>query len=151
MATIIDKPLLKLLREDINAALKAVGEKHGLKLTAENAKFMPQTATFKLEVESIGDNGVVVTREMTDLKNPHVLSMYNLTEAHLTKPFTSGGRTFVLSGYRVKAHSKPFLAKDQRDGKEYIFTAEGVQRAFGVKENRFATLGDEGTNIGLGR
>jgi len=137
MATIIDKNLLKILREDINAALKAVGEKHGVKLTAENAKFLPTSATFKLEVETISENGVAITREMADLKNPHTLRLYGLTEEHLTKPFTSGGRTFVLSGYRVKAHSKPFLARDQSPGgKEYIFTAEGVQRAFGISDSR---------------
>jgi hypothetical protein len=132
MATIIDKPLLALLRKDIDAALKAVGEKHGLSLSAGNAKFLPETATFKLEVRTIGSNGTAVTREMTDLRHPSVLAMHNLTAAHLTQEFTSGGKRFVLSGYRMKASKNPFLAKCLTDGKNYIFSEDGIHRCLGI-------------------
>jgi len=146
MATTIDKNLLKLLREDINAALKAVGEKRGVKLTAENAKFLPTSATFKLEVETISENGVAITREMSDLRQPYIMKMYGLTEAHLTQTFVSGGRKFVLSGYRVKASKNPFLAKCFNDGKNYIFPEEAIQRLLGLKESSFA-LRDEGVDL----
>ena len=145
MATTIDKNLLKLLREDINAALKAVGEKHGVQLSAGGCSFLPTTATFKLEVQTISSNGVAITREMADLRNPLTLSMYRLTEAHLTQTFKSGGRTFVLAGYRHKASKNPFLAKCFEDGKNYIFPADAIQRLLGITAGspaRFANVGD---------
>lgn len=48
--TTIDRALLKTLREDITAALAAVGQKHGVVLEATSASFTAADATFKLLV-----------------------------------------------------------------------------------------------------
>jgi hypothetical protein len=50
--TNIDRALLKALRADIDAALMAVGQKHGVAIEATTASFTTNSATFKLLVVS---------------------------------------------------------------------------------------------------
>lgn len=47
--TTITRDILKAIRGDIDAALAAVGEKHGVILKAGNASFSEANFTFKLE------------------------------------------------------------------------------------------------------
>jgi hypothetical protein len=135
MATNISKDLLQALRSDINAALKAVGEKHGVELSAGNASFTPMNATFKLEVRTIAADGVAVTKEQADLKARRAL--LGLTEEHLTQVFTLGRDSYTLHGYRSKAQSKPFLIKRVSDDKVFIVDEPTVRRALGLPESRF--------------
>ncbi len=48
--TQIDRDLLRALRTDIDAALKVVGQKHGVVIGTGNASFTEASATFKLIV-----------------------------------------------------------------------------------------------------
>lgn len=63
-----DKPTLRQLRDDIDAALVTVGKKHGMSLTAGNASFNASNATFKLDCSMFNSDGEAETREMIDLK-----------------------------------------------------------------------------------
>jgi hypothetical protein len=53
----LDRDTLRLLRDEINAALASVGEKHGLRLLAGSASFSDLEATFKLVVSQASAEG----------------------------------------------------------------------------------------------
>jgi hypothetical protein len=126
----ISKDLLAALRPDINAALKAVGLKHGVELEACNASFTLMNATYKLEVRVISPEGVAVTKEQAYLKQSY--RFLGLTEAHLTQVFTLGRDSYVLHGYRARALGKAFLIKRLSDDKVFITTDRDIKRALGI-------------------
>ncbi len=102
--TKFDKPALRALRADIDAALAAVGAKHGINLRAGNARFTGDTATFKLECVLLNSDGVAETRELLDLKAfyPQLVN----------KSVSIGLRTSgVIVGYKPRAQKYPFLLK----------------------------------------
>lgn len=119
------KPNLTTLRVDIDAALKAVGEKHGLKLHAAGAKFGATAAEFKLVVASVASNGVVLTQERQNFSA--YASMYGLKPELLDRSFSWGGKTFKIVGINPKKHKRPICC-DGSDGKSYVFPAEDVKR-----------------------
>jgi hypothetical protein len=129
MIKTLDKSNLVQIREDINAALKAVGTKHGLVLDAGNASYSPTNATFKLAVSVITD-GVVMDKPTADFKR--FCTMYGFKPENLGAKFTSRGVEFTLTGLDSKSHKYPMLARSSKDGKDYKMTREAVQRALGI-------------------
>lgn len=125
----ITKDLLKALRPEIEAALAAVAQKHGIVIRAGNCSFTPESATFKLELATIGTNGNVVTKEATAFKIN--AGFYGLTPDHLGKKFVSGGSEFTLVGYNSRAHKMPFVVKDER-GRGFKMSEAAIKRGFGV-------------------
>jgi len=103
--TEFDKPVLRALRADINAALAAVGAKHGISVTAGNASFRDDSATFKLECALLNSDGVAESKEMLALKEcyPDLVN----------KRVTIGrcGTNGMIIGYNHRAHQYPFLVK----------------------------------------
>ena len=59
----------------------------------------------------------------------------------LTKTARIDGRTFILSGYRRKARTKPYLIKDIASGNEYIATPDTVKMYF--KKDNALDIGQE--------
>ncbi len=102
--TEFDKPTLRDLRADIDAALIAVGAKHGIRLSTGNARFTADSATFKLECSLFNSDGVAESKEMVALK-----ALYpQLVNKRIT--FGRGTNGFII-GYNPRAHQYPFLVK----------------------------------------
>lgn len=131
MANQITPALLDLIRVDLKAALEAVGQKHGVQLQLGRGSYTQLNATLKLEINAIGEDGVV-TKEAGDLKR--YANMLGLTNEHLTQVFKLGNESYVLSGYRAKASAKPFLVKRLSDSKEFIVSEPTIKQALGIKE-----------------
>jgi hypothetical protein len=131
MATQIDKPLLAKLRIDLDLALKAVGAKYGIDIKAGNARFLATSAEFKLNVNTISDGGVIVTKEADALKfyAPH----YGITDEMLKSTFKVGHQTFKLIGFYTRKPVKPFQAVEVSTGKQYILTQIQVKHGLGIK------------------
>lgn len=102
--TKFDKPTLRALRADIDAALAAVGAKHGISISAGNARFDANIATFKLNCALLNSDGKAETREMLDLKACYP----ELVNKRVT--FGRGTNGFII-GYNPRAHQYPFLVK----------------------------------------
>ncbi len=102
--TEFNKPTLKALRADIDAALTAVGAKHGISLTAGNARFTGDNATFKLECALLNSDGVAESKEMVALKA--------LYPQLVNKRVSIGPRTHgTIVGFNHNAQKYPFLLK----------------------------------------
>jgi hypothetical protein len=116
----IDRALLKALRIDINAALAAVGEKHGVVLSAGNASFERDgsTGNYKLEVATITDSGVVMTKEASDFKFNAL--KFHMKSTDLGEEFVAtDGQKFVLMGAKPRSKTATLLAKKVVDGVMY--------------------------------
>ncbi len=100
--TKFDKPTLRALRGDINAALAAVGAKHGIDLHAGNARFDANTVTFKLNCALLDSDGKAETKEMLDLKAIH--------PELVNKRISIGPKTHgTIIGFKVRSQKYPFL------------------------------------------
>lgn len=102
--TKFDKPTLRALRADIDAAVAAVGAKYGISVTAGNASFRDTSATFKLECALLNSDGKAETKEMVCLKECYP----ELVNKRVT--FGRGTNGFII-GYNPRARQYPFLVK----------------------------------------
>ena len=93
----IDKSKLELMRKDINAALESIAKKYDVQLSVGSGTYSSTNATFKLEVATIADDGVVITKDVAALKS---LGKYlGLTDTQLAHKFIVGGKMFKIFGY----------------------------------------------------
>jgi hypothetical protein len=113
----ISKESLKQLRDDIDAALKAVGDKHGVALRAGNASYTATNATFKLEVSTSFNR---------------FCTLYGFKPENLGATFQNRGVTFTLIGLDRKSRKYPVLARNAKDGKTYKFDTRRVLTALGL-------------------
>lgn len=65
----INRAVLKNIRNDVDAALASVAAKYGVSISAGNARFTDTSATMKLDIATIGTNGVVKTPGRTALES----------------------------------------------------------------------------------
>ena len=102
--TKFDRPALRALRTDIDAALAAVGAKHGISVTAGHASFRDTNATFKLECALLNSDGKAESKELVALKECYP----ELVNKRIT--FGRGTNGFII-GYNPRASQYPFLVK----------------------------------------
>lgn len=124
----ITKALLKEVRSDIDEALKAVGQKHGLQMKCGNASFIPGgNGTMKVEMSSITEGGQVVSKIEEDFK--FYASRYGLKPSDLGRTFRNwDGTVYTIVGCKPKAHKYPILATDP-SGKRFKFQSYTVKTA----------------------
>ena len=130
MITSFDRRTLPVLRVAINSALAAVEAQYGIKITVGNARFLPDNATFKIEMATIGTAGVANTREREDFKREAF--RYGLNASDLDKEISYGfGSTdrYTIIGLNTRRSKYPIVAKRVRDGKTILLTATGVKSA----------------------
>jgi len=93
----------------------------GYEIQLGNASFNDDEATFKLNIKVKG------AKSQAEKDLEQWSTIHNLD---LTKTARIDGKTFMLSGYRRKARTKPYLMKDMASGMEYIATPDTVKMYF---------------------
>ena len=103
---------IKGLRNEIDEALDRVAKKYGITISAGNCTFSGNEANFKLKLNTIGDNGTVITREsqMWDLYK----SRTNCSHLSIGDKITIQGNSYTLSGYNTRARKAPINFTDSR-------------------------------------
>ena len=107
-----NKPTIIQLRSSINEALDQVAKEYGITISAGNCSFSGNEANFKLKLNTIGDNGTVITREsqMWDLYK----SRTNCSHLSIGDKITIQGNSYILSGYNTRARKAPINFTDSR-------------------------------------
>jgi len=107
-----NKPQIVQLRSSIDKALDQVAKEYGITISAGNCSFSGNEANFKLKLNTIGDNGTVITREsqMWDLYK----SRTNCSHLSIGDKITIQGNTYTLSGYNTRASKAPINFTDSR-------------------------------------
>ena len=122
--TRFDKPNLRVLRDEIDAALKPVADKYGISLKAGNASFDAQTVRFKLQGAVISDDGVIKDEYRVALERYY--PQYVDVEVTLSR----AGKAKVV-GYNSRGRKYPFIAETPR-GERYKVTEMQVRFASGA-------------------
>jgi len=107
-----NKPQIVQLRNEIDKALDRVAKQYGITISAGNCSFSGNEANFKLKLNTIGDNGTVITREsqMWDLYK----SRTNCSHLSIGDKITIQGNSYTLSGYNTRARKAPINFTDSR-------------------------------------
>ena len=126
----ITKDTLSIIRNQIDPLLEElnrVNKQFNLKLG--NCTYNADTATFKMEVRSVGEGGEIVTKELADLRFSVRNNFDGLKEEHLTKEFKTPKGTARLCGYRGRA-TKSFVFEvldGVNKGKKFVTDRKGIQ------------------------
>ena len=121
----IDRDNLRLITRMLQAKVDEVAQETGLEIKVGNARFSPRNATIKLEVNTIGDNGMAFTKEAENYR--YLAPLLGLSVDWLGKSFIYKHEVHTLVGYMPKSTKFPMLATSM-NGKEIKFTIETVRR-----------------------
>jgi hypothetical protein len=106
----MDKNKANAILADLKAAMKAVEEKHGVKITKHRGKFTDTSLSLTLEMGEV-NGGVVESREYVALK-----AYYPNLVGKKFRHYSNGIIEFV--GYNSRAHAYPLQYKTS-DGKRW--------------------------------
>ncbi len=122
--TAFNKNTMPALRLEINAALKAVAEKHGILINLGNCRFGADTATWKLEaIQFPSANATVAGVANATAANLNPIEVKaaldwkakaayrGLPVNALGKQTLYGGKTYTIVGLMPRRHRYPILAK----------------------------------------
>ena len=118
--------------KDLRDRLQGMVELEGYEILVGNASFNDDEVTFKLNIKVKG------AKSQAEKDLEQWSTIHNLD---LTKTARIDGKTFMLSGYRRKARTKPYLMKDMASGNEYIATSDTVKMYF--KKDDALDIGQE--------
>lgn len=135
--TTITRDFLRALRADLDAAIKSVGEKHGVSLSMGNASFTDVTAKFSLNVAVVSEGQEGASPE--EIKAAEDWKRYAAIEGlgdWVGKTFerrTSPGVKWTILGYMPRRTSYPILVKRGDSGKKLLLTIDEVKGAMAGK------------------
>jgi hypothetical protein len=123
--TSFDRTNLRIIHDEINAALKPIAEKYGITFTDRGARFNPTNATFKIESSVVSSDGVV---QSSDRQSFTALApMYGLQSSDLDRLFLFRGEGYTITGLKPRSPKSPILAVSKKNGKTYKFTVDMVK------------------------
>lgn len=125
--TKFDKNNVSQIADEINKALKAVADKYQIQIKTGGGKYDPDTATLKLELQTINESGIIVTKEATTFKQ--YATLLNLQSTDLFREFTFNKQKYMLVGYSARKSKFPMLCKNLTDNKNYGLPEEPVVKA----------------------
>lgn len=115
-----DRQSCKALRTEINEALRAVAQRHGVTIEAGNASFDDTFIRFKLEVKAPG----AADADLAKAADRLAMSGARFT---VGDRFDYGQRQFTVKGYNPR-RKKSVVAFDLGNGKDYVFPFAVVQQ-----------------------
>lgn len=105
---VIDRPTLKnVIRPALDAKLAELSKELGLQITSGSATYGDATGSFKLNLATICEDGVVMTQERQAFLDLHEL--YGLPESALDAEITLSGLRLRIAGIRTKAPKNNIL------------------------------------------
>jgi len=106
---------LKMLRPQIEAGLKELGDRLGIDFKAGNASYDIATAHFKLEMTLVGDVEGKSPEQIRDIKLRAEFEKYSvlfgLTSEDFGREITLQGDTFAIIGVNPKAPKNGYLGR----------------------------------------
>jgi hypothetical protein len=120
----MDRQKVKALREAMLEALKQLETDMSVEFTIDKISFNDNTASVKVEVSDVSENGEVYNKEAEDFKKFSL--NYGLDPSNLGKSFCHGGKIFVITGLSTRKRKYPIMAKEVKTEKKYKFPAQIV-------------------------
>jgi len=132
----MDRQKAKNLRVALQSILDEAKDKIealGVSASLGNASYSSSDCTFKLELADIGEDGVALTKEVSDFQNNAVF--YDLKADDLGKEFYSNGSRFKITGCKPRSRKYPILGENTLTGKIYKFTPTAVKMGLSMAKN----------------
>jgi hypothetical protein len=111
--TTIDRDFIKAVRLEINAALEAIAQKHGVTIEAGNASFARDgsSGTFKLEI--VSKETAPEGESVSDIKFAAALNVYGRFDDIAPNAMFKDNRLGVVTviGYNSRAREYPYIVK----------------------------------------
>lgn len=123
MTTLINKPLCKKLRIEINEALRAIGKANDLNIECGNMSYSDEGIKIKVNALPLSADGAVITEAQ------QALELYSSSLNGLTygDTFTSGGILFMVTGYKPRSSKYNIVARNTTNNKEYGFSYSDIK------------------------
>ena len=121
------KEELRLYRFEIEQALKEVADKHNVNIHAGNITYTDSSFKLTLEV----NKKEVAGKPFEQAQFEKYCLMFGFKPEDYGKQFVSNGKMFTITGFNLKAHKMPVLAKSI-DGKGYKFPESTVKRLIAI-------------------
>lgn len=130
----ITKEFLKDFRTQLDYALKELGEKEGIKLTAGRCSYSDTFFSIKIEGAVEAEKGVATTKDQIAFKEN--AELYGLSPDDLFKTFRVGfgAEAYEVWGLRPRSKKYPILAKKVGTDDVYKFEAAIVKGYLRVQE-----------------
>ena len=119
-----DKNNLKALRQDMNAALKAIEAQYGIKISVGNASFSDNEVTFKTKCNTISKGGKPQTKEAANWKL--YATMEGLSQFSVGDRVEIQGRIFTIEGWNTRAKKSPVIIKEVATGNNFKCTKSAL-------------------------
>ena len=113
--TSFNRQNIRQINSELEAALKQVAEKYGLEVKLGNTRFTSDNFTTKVQVATVGEGGITMSKEATDFNRYKTILGINM---ELGQEFQRSGKTFTIVGLKPRSKKYPILAKCS-DGKTY--------------------------------
>jgi hypothetical protein len=118
-----DKIIAKKLREEIDMALKTLGEKYDISFDTGSCTYSETEMSYKLRVK-INDKEAIRAKEIADW-NSHC-EIFGFKKEDLGKEFTSRFEKYSIVGFELKRSKFDLRAKRISDGKTMLFVSSDI-------------------------
>lgn len=123
----LDRTNLQLLRQELDAAVAAVAERHGLQIKVGTCTYQPTNATFKLVVNTVSDGGVVQDQFRANWGK--YAGMLGLDASMLDQVVSWGGKQYKIVGLNPNKGRCPVLAERQDgSGKQFFVPTDAARK-----------------------
>jgi hypothetical protein len=112
-----DRTNIRKINAEIEGTLAAIGQKYGLQISLGATSFSSSNYSTKLEVATVGDNGLASTKAAIDFDRYKGALGINVPLGHT---FNRSGKTYTVIGCKPRSTKYPVLAECS-DGKTYKF------------------------------
>jgi hypothetical protein len=120
----INKQTAKQLSQEIQEALRVVAERHGLEVAVRGGTYDP-TGEYKPRI-------VFTTATKAEDEFRQYAELYDLDPDDFGREFSTGGKTFRISGLSPNSRTRPILATEVSTEKTYKFTVDGAKQALAL-------------------
>lgn len=119
-----DNSTLRAVRKEMQEALQAVADKHGIGIEIQNKKLTNLSLEFETTFAIKKADGTVMTQDRSNFET-HA-SRCGLSPSDFGREFTFKRDAYKIAGLRPGAWRFPIVGLRVRDGKEYCFPASVV-------------------------
>jgi hypothetical protein len=119
----IDRNAMQVLRPEIDKALEIIATKYGIQMNTARGTFDNSTGTFKININTILDNGTVMTKEAKDFVDYEW--KHHLDKTDLWKYFSYYGIKYQIIGFKIKARKNNIIVESQ--GKQFVMSDESIR------------------------
>lgn len=125
-----DKDTIKMIRGELQLAIRDIENRYGIQLTAGRAKFGQKSASISIDMATIDSNGEIVDHDREFLIAN--LTWVGLKSEHLDTAIRIGNDTFKINGYKRARYAKPFSLISMTNGQKYVASEDTVRTALGL-------------------